>query len=259
LFFIGLELRTDLATFTTQSILLVMGRAFEIRRGAKEARWDKMSKLFPKLGKVITMAAKEGGPDPDSNAKLRLAILNAKAENMPKDNIEKAIKRADGKDSTNYDEVNYEVKGPHGVLLFVECATDNNTRTFSQVRTVVNKGGGELLNTGALNFMFNRKTVVEFEKKEDLELEEVELELIDCGLEELDGEGESAFVYGDYTAFGNLSKGCEDLGLNIKKVELQRIPSNPVDFTDEQIEEIVVFIDKLEDDEDVQKVFSNIA
>jgi len=165
-----------------------MGRAFEYRRASKEARWDKMSKLFPKLGKVITMAAKEGGEDPESNSKLRTAILNAKAQNMPKDNIDKAIKRASGKDATNYDEVTYEVKGPHGVLLFVECATDNNTRTFNQVRTAVNKGGGELLPSGALNFMFNRKAVVEFGTKEGIDLEEVELELIDAGLEELDVE-----------------------------------------------------------------------
>lgn len=236
-----------------------MGRAFEYRRASKEARWDKMSKLFPKLGKIITMAAKDGGPDPDSNPKLRTAILNAKAQNMPKDNIDKAIKRAEGKDATNYTEVTYEVKGPHGVLLFVECATDNNTRTFNQVRTAVNKGGGELLNSGALNFMFNRKAVIVFENKEGVDLEEVELELIDAGLEELDAEGENPVVYGEYTSFGNLSKACEDLGLEIKKADLQRIPSNPIEFTDEQVEEIEVLIDKLEDDEDVQKVFSNIA
>lgn len=236
-----------------------MGRAFEYRRASKEARWDKMSKLFPKLGKIITMAAKDGGPDPDSNPKLRTAILNAKAQNMPKDNIEKAIKRASGKDAANYDEVTYEVKGPHGVLLFVECATDNNTRTFNQVRTAVNKNGGELLNSGALNFMFNRKAVIEFTKNPDTDLEMVELELIDAGLEELDSEGEHAVAYGDYTDFGNLSKASEELNLEIKKADLQRIPSNAVEFSEAQVEEIEILIDKLEDDEDVQKVFSNIA
>lgn len=236
-----------------------MGRAFEYRRASKEARWDKMSKLFPKLGKVITMAAKDGGADPDSNPKLRTAILNAKAENMPKDNIEKAIKRAESKDASNYTEVNYEVKGPHGVLLFVECATDNNTRTFNQVRTAVNKGGGELLNSGALNFMFNRKAVISFVKSESIDLEEIELELIDAGLEELNTEGENATIYGDYTAFGTLSKACEDLSLEIKKADLQRLPSTPMEFSEDQIEEIETLIDKLEDDEDVQKVFTNIA
>ncbi len=205
------------------------------------------------------MAAKEGGPDPETNAKLRTAILNAKAENMPKDNIDKAIKRASGKDATNYDEVTYEVKGPHGVLLFVECATDNNTRTFNNVRTAVNKGGGELLDSGALNFMFNRKAVVEFESKEGVDVEEVELELIDSGLEELETEGESLVAFGEFTAFGTLSKGVENLGLEIKKAELQRISSNPTEFTEPQIEEIEILIDKLEDDEDVTKVFSNIA
>jgi len=205
------------------------------------------------------MAAKEGGSDPDSNTKLRNAILNAKAQNMPKDNIEKAIKRASGKDAANYDEVNYEARGPHGAMIWIECATDNNTRTFNNVRTAVNKGGGELLNSGALNFMFNRKAVVVFGKKEDVDLEEVELELIDAGLEEMDSEGEDVQVIGDFTAFNTLSKAVEDLGLEIKKAELQRIPSSPVEFADEQIEEIEVLLDKLEDDEDVQKVFTNIA
>lgn len=236
-----------------------MGRAFEYRRASKEARWDKMSKLFPKLGKIITMAAKDGGADPESNSKLRTAIINAKAQNMPKDNIDKAIKRADGKDATNYDEAIYEIKGPHGVLLFVECATDNNTRTFNQVRVAVNKNGGELLNSGALNFMFNRKAVIEFAKSDDVDLEMVELELIDSGLEELDTEGENVTVFGDYTDFHNLSKAVEELGLEIKKADLQRIPSNAMEFNEEQIEEIENLIDKLEDDEDVQKVFSNIA
>lgn len=236
-----------------------MGRAFEYRRASKEARWDKMSKLFPKLGKIITMAAKEGGSDPESNSKLRTAIINAKVQNMPKDNIDKAIKRASGKDFTNYDEVIYEVKGPHGALLFVECATDNNTRTFNQVRTAINKNGGELLNSGALNFMFNRKAVVIFAKSAEMDLEMVELELIDAGLEELDTEGEDVIAYGDYTEFANLSNAVESLGLEIKKADLQRIPSSPMEFTDEQVDEIEILIDKLEDDEDVQKVFSNIA
>jgi YebC/PmpR family DNA-binding regulatory protein len=236
-----------------------MGRAFEYRRASKEARWDKMSKLFPKLGKIITMAAKEGGSDPESNTKLRTAILNAKVQNMPKDNIEKAIKRASGKDATSYDEALYEVKGPHGVLLFVECATDNNTRTYNNVRTAVNKGGGQLLDSGALNFMFTRKAVVEFTLKDGIDLEEVELALIDAGLEELEADGKNALAYGDYKSFGTLSKGVEDLGLELVKAELQRIPSNAVEFTAEQVEEIEVLIDKLEDDEDVQKVFSNIA
>jgi len=236
-----------------------MGRAFEIRRGSKEARWDKMSKLFPKLGRVITIAAKEGGSDPESNAKLRTAIMNAKAQNMPKDNIDKAIKRAESKDATNYDEVNYEGKGPHGVLLWVECATDNNTRTFSNIRMTFNKNGGELMASGALNFMFNRKAVVEFKVGDGLEMEEIELELIDAGLEELEVLDETAVAYGEFTSFNTLQKGVEELGLEVVKANLERIASQPVEFTEEQVAEIETLIDKIEDDDDVQKVFTNIA
>lgn len=236
-----------------------MGRAFEYRRASKEKRWDKMSKLFPKLATAITMAAKEGGDDPEVNAKLRAAIATAKNENMPKDNIQKAIARATAKDATSFDEINYEGKGPHGVLVWVECATDNNTRTFSNVRTVFNKSGGQLMNSGGLEFMFTRKAVVQFKKAEGLDMEEVELSLIDHGLEELDAEGEDAIVCGEFTSFGSLTKACEDLGLEVTKANLQRIPNNPTEFTDAQIEEIEEFIDKLEDDADVQSVYTNIA
>lgn len=236
-----------------------MGRAFEIRRGAKEKRWDKMSKLFPKLATAITMAAKEGGDDPESNAKLRGAITAAKNENMPKDNISKAIERATAKDTASYAEVNYEGKGPHGVLLWVECATDNNTRTFSKIRTIFNKSDGELINSGGLEFMFTRKAVVAFKKTEGLDLDEVELALIDHGLEELEVEGDEVIAYGEFTSFGTLSKACDDMDLEIITARLERIANNAVEFTDAQIEEIEEMIDKLEDDADVQSVFTNIA
>jgi YebC/PmpR family DNA-binding regulatory protein len=236
-----------------------MGRAFEYRRASKEARWDKMSKLFPKLGRTITIAAKEGGADPESNAKLRTAIATAKAQNMPKDNIKKAIERAAGKDAANYEEVNYEGKGPHGVMLWVECATDNNTRTFANVRTHFNKGGGELLQAGALGFMFTRKSVLEFELKEDMDAEEIELNLIDAGLEEMEVVDGTAHVYGDFSSFGSLCQACEDMGIELKKASPQRIPNQPAEFTEEQIEEIEDLIDRLEDDEDVQAVYTNIA
>mgnify|MGYP000082489226 CR=1 FL=1 len=236
-----------------------MGRAFEYRRASKEKRWDKMSKLFPKLATAITMAAKEGGDDPEVNAKLRAAIATAKTENMPKDNIQKAIVRATAKDATTFDEINYEGKGPHGVLVWVECATDNNTRTFSKVRTIFNKSDGQLMNSGGLEFMFTRKAVVQFKKSEDQDIEEVELALIDHGLEELDAEGDDAIAYGEFTSFGSLTKACEDLGLEVTKANLQRIPNNPTEFTDAQIEEIEEFIDKLEDEADVQFVYTNIA
>ena len=236
-----------------------MGRAFEYRRAAKEKRWDKMSKVFPKLARTITLAAKEGGPDPDSNAKLRTAILNAKAQNMPKDNIETAIKRAAGKDMADIAEVNYEAKGPYGVMLFIETATDNTNRTISNIRTLVNKAGGQMLQTGSLEFLFDRKTVIQFETTEGQDLEEIELELIDHGLEELEENGGTVFVYGDYTKFGALSHGCEQLGIEITKAGLQRVPNNPQEFQEDQLEEIEVLIDRIEDDEDVQAVFTNIS
>ena len=170
-----------------------MGRAFEYRRAAKEKRWDKMSKVFPKLAKTITMAAKEGGPDPDMNPKLRTAIQNAKGQNMPKDNIDSAIKRAAGKDADSFIEVTYEGKGPHGVLVFIECATDNTTRTVANVKSYFNKAGGSLVPTGSLEFMFNRKAVFELEKPE-IDMEELELELIDAGLEEIDEVEDTWFI-----------------------------------------------------------------
>ena len=198
-----------------------MGRAFEYRRAAKEKRWDKMSKIFPKLGKLITIAAKEGGPDPEMNAKLRHAILNAKAENMPKENIEAAIKRASGKDAESMEEVSYEGKGPHGVLLFVECATDNTTRTVANVKSYFNKAGGSMVPNGSLEFMFSRKAVFEFKPKEGMDLEELELELIDAGLEEIEQIEEAVFAYGDYTNFGNLQQAFEAMDIEVVKANLQ--------------------------------------
>ena len=235
-----------------------MGRAFEYRRAAKEKRWGNMSRIFPKLAKSITMAAKEGGPDPEMNPKLRLAIQTAKAQNMPKDNIEAAIKRASGKDAADIVEVNFEGKGPHGALIFVECATDNNNRTVANVRSYFNKAGGELLKTGSLEFMFDRKAVFEFEKTDDMDLEELELELIDAGLEELDENEGTVYVYGDYTSFGALQHALEERGIEVKKASLQRIPNNPQHFSEAQMEEVEKLIDKLEEDDDVQAVYTNI-
>ncbi|HLU86726.1 MAG TPA: YebC/PmpR family DNA-binding transcriptional regulator [Taishania sp.] len=236
-----------------------MGRAFEYRRAAKEKRWDKMSKLFPKLGKAITMAAKEGGSDPDMNAALRTAIRNAKAQNMPKDNIDAAIKRATAKDVDAYIEVNYEGKGPHGVLVFVECATDNPTRTVANVKSYFNKAGGSIVPNGSLEFMFNRKAVFEFIKTDKIDIEELELELIDAGLEEIEVVEDKIFVYGDYTSFGTLSAALEGLGIDVEKSTLQRIPTSPVEFTEEQLVDIEKMLDKIEDDDDIQQVFTNIA
>lgn len=236
-----------------------MGRAFEYRRAAKEKRWDKMSKLFPKLGKAITMAAKEGGPDPDMNATLRTAIKNAKAQNMPKDNIEAAIKRATAKDADDYSEIVYEGKGPHGVLVIVECATDNPGRTVANVKSYFNKAGGGVVPNGSLEFMFNRKAVFEFEKTDEMDVEMMELELIDAGLEEIEVDEDTVYVYGDYTAFGSLASALEDMNIDVKKSNLQRIPTSPTEFTDEQFADIEKMLDKIEDDDDIQQVFTNVA
>jgi YebC/PmpR family DNA-binding regulatory protein len=236
-----------------------MGRAFEYRRAAKEKRWDKMSKIFPKLGKAITMAAKESGMDPTTNAKLRTAIQNAKAENMPKDNIESAIKRAAQKDIASFAEVNYEGKGPHGVLIFVECATDNSTRTVANVKSYFNKSGGSLVPTGSLEFMFERKSVFEINKSADIDPEMLELELIDAGCEEIEIMEDLVEVWGDYTAFGTLAKALEDKQIEVKKSSLKRIPTSPVEFSEEQLVDIEKVLDKIEDDDDIQQVFTNIA
>ncbi|MFT4637605.1 MAG: YebC/PmpR family DNA-binding regulatory protein [Verrucomicrobiales bacterium] len=236
-----------------------MGRAFEYRRASKEKRWDKMSRMFPKLGKSITMAAKEGGPDPESNSKLRTAILNAKAENMPKDNIDSAIKRASGKDEISISEINYEGKGPHGALIFIECATDNTNRSISNLKTYFNKNGGQIVQTGSLEFLFNRKSVIEFAKTDEMDLEEIELELMDAGLEEFEVAEDTVFVYGEFISFGNLTAAVEKLGIEVRKANLQRIPTNPVEFTEEQMDDIEKLLDRIEDDEDVQAVYTNIA
>lgn len=235
-----------------------MGRAFEYRRAAKEKRWDKMSKVFPKLGKLITIAAKEGGPDPDMNPRLRNAILNAKAENMPKENIDNAIKRAAGKDAETMVEIVYEGKGPHGVLVYVECATDNTTRTVANVKSYFNKAGGSFVPIGSFEFMFSRKAVFECKTKPGVDVEELELELIDAGLEEIELVEDTLYLYADFTNFGQLHHAIEAQGIEIIKSGLQRFPNSPVHFTDEQKVDIDKMLDKIEDDDDVQAVYTNI-
>lgn len=234
-----------------------MGRAFEYRRAAKEKRWGQMSRVFPKLAKAITMAAKEGSADPEMNSKLRTAIQNAKGQNMPKDNIEAAIKRASAKDVENFTEINYEGKGPHGVLVFIECATDNSTRTVANMKFYLSRADGALAPTGSLEFMFNRKAVFEFEKTDEIDVEELELELIDAGLEEIEENEGTIYVYGDYTNFGTLNEAFENLKIEVNKASLQRIPTSPQSFTDEQLEDIENLVDKLEEDDDVQAVYTN--
>ncbi|MCU0457990.1 MAG: YebC/PmpR family DNA-binding transcriptional regulator [Bacteroidales bacterium] len=236
-----------------------MGRAFEYRRASKEARWDKMSKLFPKLAKAITMAAREGGTDPEMNPRLRTAILNAKAQNMPKDNIKAAIERASGKDTADYAELTYEGKGPHGVLVMVEAATDNNTRTVANVRACFNKNGGTVVPTGSLEFMFSRKAVFEFEPPENISRDDLELELIEAGLESLEEYDDIWYVYGDFSTFGALSRALEDKGIEVRKASLKRIPLNPVNLSEDQMADVEKLVDRLEDDDDIQAVYTNIA
>jgi YebC/PmpR family DNA-binding regulatory protein len=236
-----------------------MGRAFEYRRAAKEKRWDKMSKLFPKLGKAITVAAKAGGPEPDMNSALRTAIQNAKAQNMPKANIDAAIKRASGKDAETYIEELYEGKGPFGVMILVECMTDNHTRTVANMKWVFNKWGAGLAPSGSMMNMFSRKAVVEFERPAGMDQEELEMMLIDGGLEDLSENEGVLYAYADYTDFGSLTKAIEDAGIEIKKATLQYIPTAPIELSEEQMEEVEKLIDKIEEDDDVQQVFTNIA
>ncbi len=235
-----------------------MGRAFEYRRASKEARWDKMSKLFPKLAKAITVAAKEGGSDPDMNPKLRTAILTAKAQNMPKDNIDAAIKRASGKDSADIKTIFYDAKAAGGVQIIIETATDNATRTVANVKAILHKNGAELLPSGSLGFSFDKKAVFEVARPSG-DLEELELNLIDSGLTEMDSDmDDTLIIYGDYTSFGTLSAGIEEAGLSVKKGSLQYIANSFVSVDEANAEAIEKLLDKLEDDDDVQAVYTNI-
>ena len=236
-----------------------MGRAFEYRKAAKMKRWGNMSRVFPKLAKAIEKAAKEGGGEPEMNPKLRTAILNAKAENMPKDNIDAAIKRALGKDAKDMIEVNFEGKGPNGTLILAECLTDNNTRTVANVKNIINRNGGELLNKGALDFMFSRKAIFEFDLTDDMDVEELELELIDAGLEEIEAEDGICIIHTDYKDFGNMTHALEEMGVEIKKATLEYIANTPIEITEEQKALLDVMLEKLDEDEDVQAVYTNFS
>lgn len=218
-----------------------------------------MSKLFPKLARSITIAAKNGGPEVDSNAPLRVAIQNAKAANLPKDKIEAAISRASGSDATDITEVAYEAKGPHGSLFFVECATDNTNRSVGNLKVILGKNGGDIAPSGSLIFMFERKAVIEFPVPEGKEMDEIELELIDAGLEELMVDEDTVTVIGDYTAFNTLTEAIEGMGIEIGTSGLERIPTQPIELNEAQLEEVQSLIDKIEEDDDVQTLFTNLA
>jgi len=234
-----------------------MGRAFEFRRARKEKRWSKMAKDFVKLGKLISIAVKSGGPDPETNAPLRAAIQNCKAINMPKDNIESAIKRASSKDAKDLDEIVYEGYGPYGVAVLVETATDNIMRTVANVRMYFNRAEGTLGKTGSLDFIFDRKASFKL-SPDGIDIDELELELIDFGLEEIFEEDGEIHIYTSFKDYGTMMTEIERRKLNIISSELVRLPSTTVELTEEQEEEINKLVEKLEDDEDVQAVFTNI-
>lgn len=235
-----------------------MGRIFEVRKSAMFARWDKMAKNFTRIGKEIAIAVKAGGPDPDHNPALRRCYLNAKACNMPKDRVEAAIKRAMGKDTSAYEEHTYEGYAPHGVAILVETATDNSTRTVANVRMHFTKGNGSLGTSGSVAFTFNR--MGEFKiKNSGQNLDDLELELIDFGLEEIGEDSENNIIIRTaFNEFGNMSKALEDKGIEVITAELTRIPTNTVELGEEEANEVLKLVDRLEQDEDVQKVYHNL-
>ncbi|MEY3058709.1 MAG: hypothetical protein RL000_61 [Bacteroidota bacterium] len=239
-----------------------MGRIFEVRKSTMFARWDKMAKQFSRIGKEIAIAVKAGGPDPNTNPALRRCMQNAKSVNMPKDRVEAAIKRAMGKEMENFEEILYEGYAPHGVAVLVETATDNHVRTVANIKAHFNKGNGALGNSGSVSFQFKKMGVFKL-KNEGLNQEDLELELIDFGLEELgestNDDGEEVLVircgFGD---FGNMQKALEEKNLNPLSAEVEWIPSTTVELDEEKAQEVLKLVDKLEQDEDVQKVFHNL-
>ena len=235
-----------------------MGRAFEFRKARKFKRWGNMARVFTKLGKEITIAVKAGGPDPGSNPRLRVLMQTAKKENMPKDNVDRAIKRASSKDYTDYKEMNYEGYGPFGIAIFVETATDNTTRTVGNVRSYFNKAGGTLGTTGSLEFLFDHKCVFHILKKDGVSLDDLELELIDYGVDELEEDEGEVILYGDFAQNAAIQKYLEENGYEITSSEFVRIPNDLKDVTPEQRETIDKLIERLEEDEDVQNVFHNM-
>ncbi len=240
-----------------------MGRIFEVRKATMFARWDRMAKQFTRIGKEIAIAVKAGGPDPSTNPALRRVMQNAKSVNMPKDRVEAAIKRAMGKEMENYEEILYEGYAPHGVALLVETATDNHVRTVANVKSYFNKGGGALGNSGSVSFQFKKMGVFKL-KPEGLSVDDLEFELIDHGLEEM---GESTDENGNdvlvlrcaFVDFGKMQKALEDKSITPLSAEIEWIPQSTVPVTEEQAEDVSKLIEKIEQDEDVSKVFHNMG
>ena len=238
-----------------------MGRAFEYRKATKLKRWGHMARTFTKIGKQITIAVREGGPEPENNPHLRAIIANAKRENMPKDNIERAIKNACGKDQSDYKTMTYEGYGPHGVAIFVDTLTDNATRTVGDVRSVFNKFNGNLGTMGSLAYLFDHKAVFTIRKKEGVDMDELILDLIDYGVEDEfdeDSEENSVTIYGDPKCFAQIQKHLEENGFEVLAAEFTYIPNDVKDVTPEERESIDKMVERLEDFDDVQTVYTNM-
>ena len=236
-----------------------MGRAFEFRKARKLKRWSTMAKTFTRIGKDIAVSVKEGGPNPESNSRLRAIIQNAKAANMPKDNILRAIKNASEKSTENYKEFTLEGYGPHGVAVIIDCTTDNNNRTVGNIRSYFNKAGGNLGTNGSVEFMFLRYCLFKIANK-NLDLDNLELELIDYGLEEIikDEVSKELLLYGNYDSFGLIQKELENRDIEIINSEFERIPNNYKDLNNDQKNDVEKFLETCENDDDVQKVHHNM-
>ena len=235
-----------------------MGRAFEYRKATKMKRWGNMARVFTKLGKQITIAAREGGPDPDTNPRLRVLAQQAKKENMPKENVERAIKKATDKDVSDYKEMVYEGYGPYGIAIVVETATDNPTRTVANVRSYFNKHGGSLGTSGSLEFLFDHKCVFKIAPKDGVSLEDLELELIDYGVDELEEDEGDIILYGEFKSYSEIQSYLEENGFEIHSAEFERIPHDTKSLDDDQRAQIEKLLEKFEDDDDVQNVFHNM-
>ena len=235
-----------------------MGRAFEFRKARKMKRWGNMSRMFTKYGRDIAMAVKAGGPSLDGNSRLRAIVQSARADNMPKDNIERAIKNASDKSSADFKELVYEGKGPHGIAILVETATDNPTRTVANLRVIFNRNGGTLGNSGSVDFLFDRKCRFKIANN-NINVEELEFELIDFGGEEAFEDEDGIVIYGEFGSFGAIQKFLEEKGYQILQAEFERIPNDTKELTPEQQEDMFKIIEKLEEDDDVQNVYTTMG
>lgn len=236
-----------------------MGRAFEYRKASKMARWDKMAKTFSKIGKDIALAVKSGGADPEANPALRRCIQNAKGANMPKDNVERAIKKASGADAENYEEITYEGYGQGGVAFFVECTTNNSTRTVANVRAVFNKFDGSLGKNGELAFIFDRKGIFSIDRTQiKQDWDEFEMEMIDGGAEDIDSDADEVMITTAFEDFGTLSHKLDELGIEAKSAELQRIPNMTKEVSEDQFKANMKMLERFEEDDDVQNVYHNM-